>query len=70
MDDVFSELEASPVCRIIPLTIEIAKEVYSLGAALQDPADRVIVSTARVHGLRLLTFNRCIIEFNIVSAVE
>ncbi len=70
MDDVFSELEASPVFRILPLTIEIAKEVFSLGAALRDPADRVIVATARVHGLRLLTSDRRIIESNIVSAVE
>jgi PIN domain nuclease of toxin-antitoxin system len=70
MDDVFSELEASPVFRILPLTIEIAKEVSSLGAALRDPADRVIVATARVHGLRLLTSDRRIIDSNFVSAVE
>jgi PIN domain nuclease of toxin-antitoxin system len=70
MDDVFSELEASPVFRILPLTIEIAKEVCSLGAALRDPADRVIVATARVHGLRLLTSDRRIIDSNFVSAVE
>lgn len=70
MDDVFSELEASPVFRILPLTIEIAKEVSSLGAALRDPADRVIVATARVHGLRLLTADRRIIESNFISAVE
>jgi PIN domain nuclease of toxin-antitoxin system len=70
MDDVFSELEASPVFRILPLTIEIAKEVSSLGAALRDPADRVTVATARVHGLRLLTSDRRIVESNIVSAVE
>ena len=70
MDDVFGELEASPVFRILQLTIEIAKEVSALGAALRDPADRVIVATARVHGLRLLTSDRRIIESNFVSAVE
>jgi PIN domain nuclease of toxin-antitoxin system len=70
MDDVFAELEASPVFRILPLTIEIAKEVFALGAALRDPADRVIVATARVYGMRLLTSDRRIIESNIVSAVE
>jgi hypothetical protein len=37
MDDVFSELEASPVFRILPLTIEIAKEVYSVGPCCGTP---------------------------------
>ncbi|MEX2262225.1 MAG: type II toxin-antitoxin system VapC family toxin [Bryobacteraceae bacterium] len=69
MDEVFSELEASPVFRILPLTIDIAKEVSFL-RVLRDPADRVIVATARVHGLRLLTSDRRIIESDVVSAVE
>jgi PIN domain nuclease of toxin-antitoxin system len=68
-DEVFNELEASPVFRLLPLTIDVAKEVSSLGA-LRDPADRVIVATARVHGLRLLTSDRRIIESSAVSAVE
>ena len=70
LDEVFSELEASPVFRILPLTTEIAKEVFSLGPTLRDPADRVIVATARVHGLRLLTSDQRIIGSNVVSAVE
>jgi PIN domain nuclease of toxin-antitoxin system len=68
-DEVFNELEASPVFRILPLTIDIAKEVSSL-SALRDPADRVIVATARAHGLRLLTSDHRIIESNTVSVVE
>ena len=68
-DEVFNELEASPVFRILPLTIDVAKEVSSL-SALRDPADRVIVATARVHGLRLLTSDQRIIESNAVSVVE
>ena len=70
MDELFSEPEASPVFRILPLSIEIAKEVSFLGAPLRDPADRVIVATARVHGLRLLTSDQRIIESNVVAAVE
>ncbi len=70
MDELFGELEASPAFRVLPLTIDIAKEVALLGATLRDPADRVIVATARVHGLRLLTSDQRIIESNIVSAVE
>lgn len=70
MDELFGELEASPAFRVLPLTIDIAKEVTLLGATLRDPADRVIVATARVHGLRLLTSDQRIIESNIVSVVE
>ena len=70
MDELFGELEASPAFQILPLTIDIAKEVARLGATLRDPADRVIVATARAHGLRLLTSDRRIIESNLVSAVE
>ena len=70
MDEVFGELEASPVFLILPLTIDIAKEVSALGTTLRDPADRVIVATARVHGLRLATSDQRIIECNVVSTVE
>lgn len=70
MDEVFNELEASPVFRILPITIDIARGVSSLGTTLRDPADHVIAATTRVHGLRLLTSDRRIIESNIVSAVE
>jgi len=69
-DEVFNELEASPAFRILPLTVDVAREVSLLRAALRDPADRVIVATARVHGLRLLTSDQRILESNIVSAVE
>jgi PIN domain nuclease of toxin-antitoxin system len=36
---------------------------------LRDPADRVIVATARVHGLRLLTSDQRILESHLVSTV-
>ncbi len=64
------ELEDSPVFRILPLTIEVAKEVSFLGNSLRDPADRVSVATARVHGLRLLTSDQQIIDANLVSTVD
>src|SRR5205823_369284 len=63
LNEIFSELEVSPFFRILPLTIEIARE-FSLLGALQDPTDRVIVATARVHGLRLLTSDLRIIQSN------
>ncbi len=69
LDELFGDLESSPVFRILPLTIEIAKEVSFLGI-LRDPADRVIAATARVHGLRLLTSDQRIIASNVVSTVN
>ena len=67
---LFHELETNPVFRILPLTIEIAQEVANLTSVLRDPSDCVIASTARVHGLRLLTSDRRIIDSNLVSTVE
>lgn len=70
LDELFGELEGNPVFRVLPLTIEIAREVAHLGAILRDPADRVIAATARVHGLRLVTSDQRIVESNLVSTVE
>jgi PIN domain nuclease of toxin-antitoxin system len=69
MDQLFGTLEGSPIFAILPLTIDIAREVSFLGA-LRDPSDRVIVATARVHGLRLLTSDQRILDSNIVSAIK
>jgi PIN domain nuclease of toxin-antitoxin system len=70
MDELFGELEANPVFRILPLTIEIAKEISYLRGVLRDPADLVIVATARVHSLRLLTSDQRIIDSKVVSAID
>lgn len=69
-DELFGELQASPVFRIIPLTFEIASEIASLGDVLKDPADRAIVATARIHRLRLVTSDQRIIESKLVSLLE
>ena len=70
LDHVFHELETNPVFRIIPLTTDVAYEMATLGDALRDPADRVIVATARVHRLRLLTADQRIIESDFVPVIE
>jgi len=69
MNDLFSTLEENPVFVILPITIDIAREVAFL-SILRDPADRVIVGTARAHGLRLLTSDQRIVESNVVSTVD
>ena len=51
LDEVFEQLDTNPSIQIVPLSIEVAKESSFLGPILRDPADRIIVATARVHGL-------------------
>jgi PIN domain nuclease of toxin-antitoxin system len=63
-------LEDHPLCKILPLTAEVAEEVASIGGALRDPADRTIVATARVHNLKLLTSDERIIKSGLVPVIE
>jgi len=56
--------------RVIELTPEIAIGSCNLpGGFHKDPADRIIVATARTHNLTLLTKDRKIIEYPHVQAV-
>jgi len=68
-EEVFRDLENNPLLHILPLTIEIAREVPNLRPVLRDPANCVIAATARVHGLRLLTSDVRIIESRVVSTI-
>jgi PIN domain nuclease of toxin-antitoxin system len=70
LNELFHELDTHPAIRIIPLTMDVALEMAALGDALRDPADRVIVATARVHRLRLLTADQRIIESDLVPVIE
>lgn len=55
----------------IGLDAEIAMEAYLLpGEFHKDPADRVIVATARVHGLRLLSADRLIQQYAQAGHIE
>lgn len=64
------DLQSDPLFHLMPLTFEIALEVAALGPSLKDPFDRVIVATARVHGLRLITSDQRIIDSRLVPTVE
>ena len=56
--------------RVIELTPEIAMESCNLpGDFHKDPADRIIVATARAHNLTILTKDRKIIEYPHVQAI-
>ena len=68
-DQIFSVLETNPMFEILPITIPIAMDAGAL-MMLRDSADRTIVATARVHGLRLLTSDQRIIDSKLVSVVD
>jgi len=56
--------------RVMELTAEIAMDSCSLpGEFHRDPADRIIVATARTHNLTLLTKDRKILEYPYVKTV-
>ena len=66
--DAWIEVAAHPrtVC-ILPITAHIAADVARLPDTLhRDPADRVIVSTSRVHGMPLLTKDAAIVKSGLV----
>ena len=69
VDELFGNIESNPAFQIVPLTVDVASEVAALCASLRDPADRVIVCTARVRKLRLVTSDRRIIDSNLISVV-
>jgi len=50
---------SSSSLQVLPLTVDVAIESEHLGESFPpDPADRLIVATARVHGLTLITSDR------------
>ncbi|MGO4880996.1 MAG: PIN domain-containing protein [Bryobacteraceae bacterium] len=68
--DLFLALESGSAFQIVPIDTEIASEIVAMGDTLRDPADRTIVATARVHGLRLITSDQRIIHSKLVPVVE
>lgn len=68
--EILAALEPACGFHIVALDAEIANEVAAIGDSLRDPADRVIVATARVHGLRLVTSDQRIIASKLCPVVE
>ena len=55
---------AYPGVRLIDLTPRVAVESTQLpGTFHRDPADQIIVATARVHGCALLTADRKLVDY-------
>ncbi len=58
-------------CEEIGLSREVALGAYQLpGTFHRDPADRILVSTARVHGLTLVTADRRILRYRGVKTLD
>ena len=66
--DAWLEQAAHPrTVRILPISRHIASEAARLPPTFQrDPADRLIVATSRVHGLRVLTRDAAIAKSRLV----
>lgn len=69
-EELLASLESAETLQILPINLEVAREVAAMGNSLKDPNDRVIVATARVHRLRLVTSDQRIIESNLVPVIE
>ena len=70
VDVVLEEIEQHPSLHIVPLDARIALESTRLGDRIPtDPADQLIVATARVHGLRLITADERIRSSKSVSII-
>ncbi len=59
------------VATTVDVTHEMAWEAYHLpGSFHKDPADRILVATARLHGLTLLTADDSILRYAYVKSIS
>jgi len=65
------QASAPPLVRRVGISPAIASEVAALPETFpRDPADRIIVATARLLGARLLTSDQRIIESKLVPVLK
>ncbi len=61
----------SLLCSTIEISHEIAAGAYALPKGLhKDPADRILVATARQHDLSLLTADERILDYDAVQTLD
>ena len=66
--ECLAAIETSRFVDVLPLSARVAIESIELGAkAPRDPADQLIIATARCHSLVLLTDDAVILEAGLVS---
>ena len=60
-----------PIINLIRISPRIAAEVVNISPDLHgDPADRLIVATARIHQLTLITYDKKIIASKLASTLQ
>ena len=70
VDEWLARATAAPRVEVQPVTPAIASEMIALGSTRDcDPADRIIVATARVLGVPLVTSDARIIDSKLVSTI-
>jgi PIN domain nuclease of toxin-antitoxin system len=70
LDQLLEEIQSHPLLEVMPLTGTIAAESVRLGESFhKDPADQIIVATARCHGLTLITADERIRKWGKVNLV-
>jgi PIN domain nuclease of toxin-antitoxin system len=68
--EFLKDIDSHPLLTILQLTTSIASESVQLGDDFhRDPADQIIVATARCHGLALITAHERIRKWGKVSLV-
>jgi PIN domain nuclease of toxin-antitoxin system len=71
IDEWLARATAAPRVGVYPVTPAIASEVVALGSTRGwDPADRIIVATARVLGVPLVTSDTRIIDSKLVPTIS
>ena len=70
VDVVLDEIDQHSGIVVVPIDARVALESTRLGAHVPvDPADQLIIATARVHGLRLVTADQRIRDSHAVSVI-
>ncbi len=70
LDLWLTDLVSHPLVEVLPITPEIAAAGAQLGSGFHnDPADRIIVATARCHDLTLATSDERILDWGGVRVI-
>jgi PIN domain nuclease of toxin-antitoxin system len=70
LEEWFTSALAYPGIQLLDLTLPIIVESTRLTGFHKDPADQLIVATARVLGLSLLTADRKILNYSGVTTLQ
>jgi PIN domain nuclease of toxin-antitoxin system len=69
VDDWVAHALAAPHVELLPLTPTIALRAATFSALHGDPADRLLLATALVHGARLVTHDAKLTDSGLVDVV-